>query len=266
MAKKKRKRSRRPIAPPVHSAPGATTHGSTGPGAVESPPARPFTPDPPATGAEPVARSEVSRRAPTGARRFPWRKHKTRRRNYTIAFAVVAAIVGLALIPFFLGRRSTSQFNKLAAAAGCSGIRETSGSGASQHLAEREKTTYDTVPPSHGKHATTTLAAGVYEHRLSDNPEEQLNIYKAVHSLEHGAVIVWYDGLSDDDKRELERTYRTEPKVLVVPYPLLEGKTKVAMSAWGRIVECEKLSTEVIDGFIDRFREARSAPEPRNGI
>lgn len=266
MAKKRRKRNRRPVAPPVHSAPDAAMHGPTGPGAVEPPPARPFTPDPPATGAEPVARTEVPRRPAGTSRRVTSRRRKTRRRNYLIAFAVVAAIVGLALIPYALGRRSTNQFNKLAAAAGCSDLRETGGSGASEHLAEGEKTTYDTTPPSNGKHATTTLGAGVYERRLSDNPEEELNIYKAVHSLEHGAVIVWYDGLSDDDKGLLERTYRTEPKVLVVPYPLLEGDTKVAMSAWGRMVECEKLSTDVIDGFIERFREARSAPEPRNGI
>ena len=242
-------------------------HGPTGPSAVDPPPARPFAPDPPPTGAEPVTRPEVQRRGAGGsARRVSSRKQKTRRRNYLIAFAVIAVIVGLALIPYFLGRRSTNQFNRLAAAAGCSGITETGGSGAAQHLAEGERTTYDTTPPAHGKHATATLGAGVYERRLSDNPEEELNIYKAVHSLEHGAVIVWYDGLEDDDKDSLERTYRTEQKVLVVPYPLLEGETKVAMTAWGRMVSCDRLSTDVIDAFIERFREARSAPEPRNGI
>jgi hypothetical protein len=52
-----------------------------------------------------------------------------------------------------------------------------------------------------------------------------------------------------------------------VPYPELPGKTNhVAMTAWGRLVTCEKMSTKVIDAFIDRFREARTAPEPKNAI
>ncbi len=265
MAKKRRKRNRRPVAPPIHSAPD-TVHGPTGPGAVEPPPVRPFTPDPPVTPGQPVTRKETPRRTPSGARRMTSRRRKTRRRNYIVAFTVLAVIIAAVLVQVVISRRSVNEFNSLAEAAGCGGIRKTGGSGAAEHLAEGEKTSYDTTPPTHGKHATTTLSAGVYDRRLSDNPEEQLNIYKAVHSLEHGAVIIWYEGLQAAEKRKLESTYRNEEKVLVVPYPLLKGKTEVAMTAWGRIVECQKLSTDVIDAFIDRFREARSAPEPRNSI
>ena len=87
-----------------------------------------------------------------------------------------------------------------------------------------------------------------------------------MHSLEHGAIVSGTTACSDDDQQELERKYRNEAKVLVVPYPDCRAARQGRSDAWGRMVECEELSTEVIDGFIDRFRDARTAPEPRNGI
>jgi hypothetical protein len=51
-----------------------------------------------------------------------------------------------------------------------------------------------------------------------------------------------------------------------VPYPQLKAKDHVALSAWGRLDYCSRVSTKVIDAFIKRYRSANSAPEPYNSV
>lgn len=155
--------------------------------------------------------------------------------------------------------RADRAFDKLAASAGCS-VRTTDESGSGEHLAPGETTEYDTSPPTHGAHAPSTLPAGVYDEPLSDNPAETRTIFRAVHSLEHGAVIIWHDKLADDDIDDLDREFGTEKKVLIAPYPPLKGD-KVALSAWGRLATCERADNAFIEAFIERYREARTAPE-----
>jgi hypothetical protein len=159
-----------------------------------------------------------------------------------------------------------ASFEQIASGAGCGKVENTGGSGGGQHLAEGETVKYDTSPPTHGKHAPSTIPAGAYQEALSEEPIEQASIFKAVHSLEHGAVIVWHDKLPADDRREIEREYRNAEKVIVVPYPDLDGDDHVVLTAWGRMMTCEEASTKVVDGFIDLFRDARTAPEPGRAI
>jgi hypothetical protein len=164
-----------------------------------------------------------------------------------------------------LSSRSANAFNKLAMANGCSEVRVIEDPGGRRHLATGERATYESSPPTGGAHdGTGVVPRGIYDKPFGTDPEKQPSIYRAVHSLEHGYVIVWHKGLTREQERELERKYRDERKVIVVPYPKLRGDTKVALTAWSRIVTCERPSTRVIDAFVDRFREARTAPEPRN--
>jgi hypothetical protein len=176
---------------------------------------------------------------------------------------LVAALV----VPRILSGRANAAFNTLARSAGCGdGIIETGGAGEQDHLDAGETTEYKSLPPSDGAHASSTLPEGVYDEPLSDDANEDVNIYRAVHSLEHGAVIVWHNDLSDKDLDDITDAYADESKILVVPFPDMPGKNTVAMTAWGRVVRCEEASTDVIDAFVDRFREARTAPEPKNAI
>jgi hypothetical protein len=265
MAKKKRKH-RTPIAPPVHSAPG-TAHAPARPAtsparpATTASPSAPASPDVPAV---PVAPSRPRRETP-GSRQAAKRR-KSRRRTYLILATIVALIVVAIVGQRMISSRAINAFNTLAKSAGCGSIQKTSSSGEQDHLGEGEKTTYEESPPTHGKHAGSALGAGVYEEPLSDDPLEDNTIYKAVHSLEHGAIVVWYDGLEDDDVDELSRKYGGEEKVIVTPFPQLRGDDHVAMTAWGRSVKCKEMSTDVIDSFIDVFRGARTAPEPNSAI
>ncbi len=202
----------------------------------------------------------------TQSSRAAARKRRSRRRTYVFVGGVVLLLIAAIVVPRILSSRADRAFDKLARPAGCGDIQNTGDSGAGQHLGEGERTTYDSLPPSHGEHSPTTLPAGVYE-ALSDEPTEDATIYKAVHSLEHGAVIVWHKGLDEDELDDLTGAYETEEKVLVVDYPDLPGRgNKIGLTAWGRSVSCEEVSTDVIDAFIDRFRGARTAPEPNNPI
>lgn len=176
---------------------------------------------------------------------------------------IILAIVAVVLGRQAFNNRRIANLNNVATAAGCSELDVTDTSGAQQHLAEGQTTRYDSSPPTHGAHARNALPDGVYDDPFTNVLGDRPTIYQAVHSLEHGYIIVWHDGLSRDQERALERRYRDERKVIVVPYPQLSGDTHLALTAWGRKMTCERPNNETIDSFIELFREARSAPEPR---
>lgn len=264
MAKKKRKRHRRPVAPPVHSAPDVA-HGPSGPPHTDPGPTRPEAPAPPAAGGEPSAAAPVppARTRPAGRRKPAARRRKGgRRKTYLILAGIVVLIAGAIFARQWFNSRRTADFNELARAAGCGELQVTDTGGAQQHLAEGQTTNYEDSPPTHGPHATSALPAGVYDDPFTNVLGDRPTIYQAVHSLEHAYVILWYEDLTTEEQRALERRYEDERKVIVVPYPQLEDDTKMALTAWGRSVKCEEPSARVADAFIDLFRGARSAPEP----
>ena len=263
--KKKGRRHRNPVAPPIHSAPSTYVPRPAG---GDAPPPRPSGAEPPGAVTDDAARTvETPRRArQTPAQRRQAQRKQQRRRNWIIAGTLIVLLVAGIAVQRVFSSRADQAFAELARSGGCGEVEETSTSGAQEHLAAGETTEYDTSPPTHGEHAASPLAEGIYDEPLSDNPGENQNIYRAVHSLEHGAVIIWHNKLKDDNLDEIDKQYRGEEKVLVVPYPELTGDTRVALTAWGRITECEKASTKYIDAFIDRYRGARSAPEPTQPI
>jgi hypothetical protein len=264
MAKKKRKH-RNPVAPPIHSAPGTA-----------SAPSRPTTPAPgaargsgpgsgPAAPAATAGAQPRARRQPAPSRHAAKQK-RARRRNWLIIGSIVVLLIAALVVPRILGGRAVSELNTLGEGAGCSQLQETADSGAGEHLDDGERTTYSPLPPSHGPHSSSTLPGGVYTEELSNDPTDDETLYKAVHSLEHGAVILWHDGLSEGNVDDLTREYRDEQKVIVAPFKGLRGDNHFALTAWGRLMTCEKMSTRVADKFIDIFRNARTAPEPNNAI
>lgn len=190
------------------------------------------------------------------------RQRRERLRNVAIASAVVLLVLAGIGFRVVQNRTGTARFERIAATAGCGDVKKTSASGEQQHLEQGQSTTYDTSPPTHGRHAQSILPARVYREPLSTDPNAQAaTVYQAVHSLEHGYVIAWYKGLSDAEFDALDRAMRGEEKVIAVPYPeLREGK--LALTSWARLLTCEKADTKVVDAFIDRFRE-KTAPEPQ---
>jgi len=262
--KKKRKQHRRPIAPPVHSAPEA----------VHAPPTRaadPFTvrpesPEPPVAGEPmrpvPVYEPEPERpRRPQPKRRPPARR---RRRRSNASRWVVVGIVIVAIIAAFVARsvvngKRSSAFSKVAASADCGKIKTYAN-------LDRTHTTgsvkYSTSPPVGGAHNPNPLPGGVYDQPFSTDPNAKTpTMYSAVHSLEHGYVIVWYSSLSPDQKDALTKALTGQPKVIVVPYPNMPDNHKMALTAWGALDYCGKPSVAAARAFVNLYRNAKSAPE-----
>ncbi len=254
MAKKKKKH-RRPVAPPVHSAPGAAAPSAHTPVAA-SPPARP-------AGAErPAPEAPVRRKPPKRKSSRALGKRRRRVTPWVVTIVIVAAIVAAVAGSRISANKSAGRFDSLAATAGCGKVQTISGL-SRQHL-DGQRIHYSTSPPAGGDHYQVPLPAGFYAHQLTTstaNPAGATSIYRAVHSLEHGAVIVWYKGLSPKAVSRLKDQYDGEAKVIVTPYSQLKDSEHVALSAWGHLDYCKQMSTKVIDAFIDRYRDAHSAPE-----
>jgi len=263
MAKKKRKH-RRPVAPPVHSAPGAQSHTVHTP-MPAAPPARPAGAEPPP--AAPTTAPAV--RKPPQRRKTSRALGKKRRRvmPWIVTIVVIAAVAAAIVGSKISANKSADRFDALAASGGCGKVQIVSG--LTRDHVDGQRVHYSTQPPAGGDHYSIPLPAGIYEKKLTtstSSPATNTSIYRAVHSLEHGAVIVWYKDLSSSQIDKLKSAYDGSTKVIVAPYPELKGKDKIALSAWGRLDYCTKMSTKVIDAFIQRYREANSAPEPFNPI
>lgn len=125
---------------------------------------------------------------------------------------------------------------------------------------------YPSVPPASGPHAAQPLPAGVYD----TSPD----IGQVIHSLEHGAVVVWYSPEVPDSRLEpIRRLVDADPDHVILAlydYPdqggqgsLPEGRD-LALVAWHRLQVCDEVSADVVGSFVDRFRIPTGGPPPPN--
>jgi hypothetical protein len=193
------------------------------------------------------------------------------RRGGIWAAGGVAVIVGFTLLTrdnFSYNHKLAARADRAAAAAGCTGIQKPEDLGR-DHLSSGGAFTYDQQPPTSGSHDPTPLGAGVYT-----TPQSETNM---VHSLEHGAVEIYYQAsgagaLPTPVVNAL--TNITKGRVILTPAPEtldapLDGKqftTSVAFAAWDRLRQCPGTvtpddATLIARGFIDQFTDAPNAPE-----
>jgi hypothetical protein len=118
--------------------------------------------------------------------------------------------------------------------------------------------TYPTTPPASGPHDPNVLPAGIYDRTPDMGP--------AIHSLEHGGVIVWYSpDAPEEDVRALTDLYSREDiageRVIVAPYDypdqgdagLLPDGAQMAMVAWHRVQTCASVDAAAAFGFSARY-------------
>jgi hypothetical protein len=212
------------------------------------------------------------------------RQQQAAERRKTITFVSIAVVIAAALIAvpgvqYYLdwrndpARKAISSFGVAAAAASCDPITTDPGSGVNDHVTVGTKLTYETVPPSSGRHwpAPATISDRAFYTAEDRPPMEQL-----VHNLEHGYTVLWYDqsvqgaelqAIEDVAKRlRGDNKYR---KFIAVAWDpaygkLPTGKT-VALSHWslkaGHRQLCGQLSGTVVQGFMDKYPSSDS-PEP----
>jgi hypothetical protein len=145
--------------------------------------------------------------------------------------------------------------------------------------------TFPSVPPTSGPHNPVPLPAGIYG---SAPPIDHV-----LHSLEHGAAIIWYDpsvpGEELDRLREFYRDYRITPegsaqgaKIIIAPYDYpdegeagrLPLRVHMALTAWHRLQTCADVSLSAAFDFTSQYVvppfENRTykgeAPEPQSPI
>ena len=108
---------------------------------------------------------------------------------------------------------------------------------------------YDTTPPTSGRHSDAATADGAY----LDTPDA----LAFVHSLEHGRVEIQYSpDLPEDDQLLLKGIFDEDPEgVLLFPNP--DMPYQVAVTAWTNLVGCDVFGERVLDvvrDFRDEFR------------
>lgn len=110
---------------------------------------------------------------------------------------------------------------------------------------------YKHYPPTSGTHYSTTVAAGFYE--------EPQPLGAIVHSLEHGAVIIYYEpgalsGSAKQDLKDYANTYTgTWSSVIVVPYGRDNPASTYALTAWRHILRLETYDEDVVRSFIAEY-------------
>lgn len=98
--------------------------------------------------------------------------------------------------------------------------------------------TWATNPPTSGWHDPVPLSGGFYE-----NPQV---LPRILHSLEHGAVAVYYKpSVTSEDKEKLRAFYEKNKNKKLIISPLVDMATNFASTSW-----------EYLDAF-DMYDEAR---------
>jgi len=110
------------------------------------------------------------------------------------------------------------------------------------HVPNGTQVPYNTNPPTGGQHYDKTTPSGIYDKMLADG--------NLVHSLEHGAVILWYNPkkLSPDQLNSLKSVYgQTTGKGIMTPREGLDAP--IALSSWGRLIKLNKIEDAKIKSF-----------------
>lgn len=119
------------------------------------------------------------------------------------------------------------------------------------HVESGTSVEYDTMPPTSGPHYSSATDAGFYE--------ETPPLGNLVHSLEHGAVVIYYDpealsSSAEEDLTELASTYTdTWASVIVAPHPESSPEAPYVLTAWRHLLRLEEYREDVVRAFLAEF-------------
>jgi hypothetical protein len=121
--------------------------------------------------------------------------------------------------------------------------------------------TYPSIPPASGPHDPRALAPGVY-----DSPPD---LGRAIHSLEHGGTIVWYDPSAPEEAiadikafydRSVADVAAGQDRVIVAPFAYpdlgatgLPGGAQMALVAWHNVQTCSSPNLAVALDFTSQY-------------
>jgi hypothetical protein len=117
------------------------------------------------------------------------------------------------------------------------------------------------LPPSSGSHwpqPAAPVKAGIYDTQI---PAEA-----TTHNLEHGGIVIAYNGLSTDEVAQLKQfvtdTLKTKyTKILLEPYAGLQN-AKITVLAWDWRLNLQTVDATSMLKFITVHYDGPDAPEP----
>jgi uncharacterized protein DUF3105 len=131
---------------------------------------------------------------------------------------------------------------------------------------------YPSTPPVSGPHNQVPLPAGAY-----DTPPP---IDQVIHSLEHGAAVIWYDPTASGEEVDRIKDYffggpdagdaQGGAKIIMAPYSYpdqgdagrLPDGTQMALAAWHELRQCASPSLAVAYDFAASYRTPPSSGRP----
>ncbi len=110
---------------------------------------------------------------------------------------------------------------------------------------------YKSNPPTSGPHWVDVAGPGVKTEPVADE--------LVLHSMEHGAVVVWYrEDLEQSEVDKIkEAFYSSSGKKIMLPRKDLDAP--VALTSWGYLLKLETIDAEKIKEFIETNNDR--APE-----
>ena len=213
-------------------------------------------------------RKEEARKSREAERRRA-RRASSIRRTFTSFGIVAAAVAAITIYRSFQGPNDIPRpAIRAAEAAGCTTVEQPAASAPSQlHLASGQPYHYKDTPATSGYHDPSPLppTPKVYD----TQPQET----RAVHSLEHGAVFIYYlpeanGGLPGDVVDRLADIARGDKATFLAPYPTLTPETALTLTAWNRRQSCPVAgglapsnAATIVNGFVTAFECTWNAPE-----
>lgn len=130
------------------------------------------------------------------------------------------------------------------------------------HIPECQPGDYSSTPPTSGCHDGTPGSWGVYTTPIDRGV--------AIHNLEHGGIVIWYDPDRVDEAGVQALTgyvntqvRSTRYKVILSPWEGDELESPIAVTAWRWLLNLDEANIEGIRSFLDAHY-GRS-PEPNGG-
>ncbi len=225
-------------------------------------------------------RKEQARRERAELQRKMARSRRTRR---VVGVVLLFVAVGLAVAWFLRPQPVQATPGELLSAA--AQARETAGCGPVEDVGPYDPedqdrahvdaavtpplSTYPSVPPASGPHNEITWGAGVY-----DTPPP---IERVIHSLEHGAAVIWYSPDASGEELDRLREFYADggpgARVIVAPYDYpdqgaagrLPGGNEMALVSWHHVQTCASVNLAAAFGFTSQYAAPPFGQRPYRG-
>ncbi|MFE1290687.1 DUF3105 domain-containing protein [Streptomyces sp. NPDC058751] len=188
---------------------------------------------------------------------------RERRNRFLVIAASTVVVAGLVAGGVAIARSQSDSGKKDAASdakqasghfvTGADGVKTWKGTLGRNHVTRT--VSYPMEPPVGGDHNQVWMNCN------GDVYTKAVNPMNAVHSLEHGAVWVTYNGkASEADVKALAAKVGKTPYTLMSPVE--DQKDPIMLSAWGKQRAVTGADDKNVDAFLAEFVQGKQTPEP----